>query len=168
MDESRTNRDLRYTSANIWCRVQEPQPAGPDTRWFPTQFWCLFAFHSPRNSSGIMAWRFRLSVYQKILSPARMAKMIIFKSLFIRFSFIRLRRKTPSFSYGDIRRSETYGTSNFLRVFPQNNMDFCFTEQTYHRPQPLIEARSPQTFGLNAGIRSSWPYRCLCFMKRLA
>lgn len=34
-----------------------------------------------------MAWRFRLSVYQKILSPARMAKMIIFKSLFISFSF---------------------------------------------------------------------------------
>ena len=81
--------------------------------------------------------------------------MMIFNSFFIYFSFIRLRRKTPSFSYGNIRRSETYGTSNFLRVFPQNNMDFCFTEQTYHRPQPLIEARSPQTFGLNAGIRSS-------------
>lgn len=46
-------------------------------------------------------------------------------------------------------------TSNFLRVFPQNSMDFCFIEQTYHRPQPLIEAHSPQTFGFNAGIRSS-------------
>ena len=46
-------------------------------------------------------------------------------------------------------------TSNFLRVFPQNSIDFCFTEQTYRRLQPLIEARSPQTFWLSAGIRSS-------------
>ena len=61
-----------------------------------------------------------------------------------------------------------FRTSNFLRVFPQNSMDFCFTEQTYRRPQPLIEARSPQTFWLSAEIRSSWPYCSPVVMRRLA
>lgn len=34
--------------------------------------------------------------------------MIRFRKDTPRYWFIRLRRKTPSFSYGDIRRSETY------------------------------------------------------------
>ena len=36
-------------------------------------------------------------------------------------------------------------TSNFSRVAPLLSMDFCFIERTYRRPQPLIEAHSPQT-----------------------
>lgn len=34
--------------------------------------------------------------------------MIRFRKDTPRYWFIRLRRKTPSFSYGDIRRSETF------------------------------------------------------------
>lgn len=40
---------------------------------------------------------------------------------------------------------ENFRTSNFSRVAPLLSMDFCFIERTYRRPQPLIEAHSPQT-----------------------
>ena len=38
-----------------------------------------------------------------------------------------------------------FWTSNFSRVAMLLSMDFCFIERAYRRPQPLIEAHSPQT-----------------------
>lgn len=53
----------------------------------------------------------------------------------------RQRKDGVAFAVGP----ENFRTSNFSRVAPLLSMDFCFIERAYRRPQPLIEAHSPQT-----------------------